>query len=96
MTPSQFSRSKNEYFKKQIYNKTNKERLNELILYGKNLLLSNIKYKDINANIYKNVRIYATDKFISLLNSKDIGQYFIDTTYICLPYDIEDQMQKAY
>ena len=59
-------------------------------LFGKNLLFANIKYKDIQTEKDKSFRIFGTDKSISLLCSKDINQYFIGTTYKCLPNDLED------
>ena len=57
---------------------------------GKNLLSCFIKYKDIQTQTYKNFRIYSTDLSISLLNSKDINQFFIDTTFKCVPNEIND------
>ncbi len=57
---------------------------------GKNLLSCFIKYKHIQTQTYKNYRIYSTDLSISLLNSKDINQYFIYTTFKCVPNEIND------
>ena len=66
------------------------ERLNEIKLSGKNLLLANIKYKEQTGDKYKSFKIYGTHKSISLLNNEDITQYFVDTTYKCLPNEIEE------
>ena len=55
---------------------------------GKNLLSCFIKYKDIQTQTYKNFRIYSTDLSISLLSSKVINQYFIDTTFKFAPNEI--------
>ena len=49
-----------------------------------------MKFKDIQTDNYKTFRIYATDLSLSLLNNKNINQYFIDTTYKCLPNDIDE------
>ena len=49
-----------------------------------------MKFKDIRTDNYKSFRIYAIDLSLSLLNNKKIKQYFIDTTYKCLPSDIDE------
>ena len=49
-----------------------------------------MKFKDIQTDNYKTIRIYATELTLSLLNSKNINHYFIDTTYKCVPNDIDE------
>jgi len=49
-----------------------------------------MKFKDIQTDIYITFRIYATDLSLSLINKKNINQYFIDTTYKCIPNDIDE------
>ena len=46
-----------------------------------------MKFKDIQTDNYKTFRIYATYLLLSLLNNKNINQYFIDTTYKCVHSD---------
>ena len=87
---SQFSKFKYDYNQKYIYNKNIKERLNDIKLYGKNLLICNMNYIDFNTNKNKNFRIFATQKSISLLKDTNIKQYFIDTTYRCIPHELDD------
>lgn len=41
-------------------------------------------------NINKNFRIFTTHQSISLLKNTNIKQYFIDTTYKCIPYELDD------
>ena len=89
-TNAEFSKFKNEYYKKKYFNQDINERIENIKLFNKKLLYANIGYKDKDEDIYKHIRIYATEKSISLLNNGDINQYFIDTTYKCLPKDIED------
>ena len=87
---SQFSKFKNAFYKKKFFCQHRNERLNEIKLSGKNLLLANIKYKEQTGEKYKSFKIYGTPKSISLLNNEDITQYFVDTTYKCLPNEIEE------
>ena len=89
-TSNQFSNYKANLKKINLFDKNIYERLNDIKLKGKNLLSCFIKYKDIQTQTYKNFRIYSTDLSISLLNSKDINQYFIDTTFKCVPNEIND------
>ena len=49
-----------------------------------------MKFKNIRTDNYKSFRIYATDLSLSLLNNKNINHYFIDTTYKCVPNDIDE------
>ena len=63
-SPSQFSKAKYDIIKKQIFNKTNSERINEIKLFGKDLLFANIKYRDIQTQKDKSFRIFGTDKSI--------------------------------
>ena len=76
-----FSKFKNAFYKKKFFCQNRNERLNEIKLSGKNLLLANIKYKEQTGDKYKSFKIYGTHKSISLLNNEDITQYFVDTTY---------------
>ena len=87
---SQFSKFKYEYIQKYILNKNINERFNEIKLYGKNLLICNMNYIDFNTNKNKNFRIFATQQSISLLKDANIKQNFIDTTYKCFPYELDD------
>ena len=41
-------------------------------------------------NKFKTFRIFETYNSISLLNDKNINQYFIDTTYKSVPKDLND------
>ena len=45
-------------------------------------------YNDIQANKFKTFRIFGAYNTISLLNDKNINQYFIDTTYKSVPKDL--------
>ena len=49
-----------------------------------------MKFKDIQTHSYKSFRIYGKDLSISLLDSKVINLYFIDSTYMCIPNNRED------
>ena len=89
-TSNQFSNYKANLKKINLFDKLIYERLNDIKLKGKNLLSCFIKYKDIKTQNYKKFLIYSTDLSISLLNSKEINQYFIDTTFRCLPNEIHD------
>ena len=87
---NQFSNYKANLKKINLFDKSIYEKLNDIKLKGKNLLSCFIKYKDIQTQNYKNFRIYSTDLSISLLNSKEMNQYFIDTTFRCEPNEIHD------
>ena len=87
---AQFSKFKSELNKRYIYNRTINERLNDIKLYSKNLLLCHMYYNDIQTNKFKTFRIFGTYKSISLLNDNNINQFFIDTTYKSVPNDLED------
>ena len=89
-TKAQFSRYKSELNKKYIYNKSLNERISDIKLYGNNLLLCHMNYKDIQSNKFKSFRIFGTFNSISLLNDKNINQFFIDTTYKSVPNDFND------
>ncbi len=47
-------------------------------------------YIDFNTNKNKNFRIFATQQSIALLKDANIKQYFIDTTYKGIPYELDD------
>ena len=83
-TSNQFSNYKANLKKINLFDKNINERLNDIKLKGNNLLSCFIKYKDIQTQTYKNFRIYSIDLSISLLSSKVINQYFIDTTFKCV------------
>ena len=44
-----------------------------------------INYYDNESKEYEGFRIFGTDESLKLLSSKHISQYFIDSTYRCLP-----------
>ena len=75
-TNAEFSKFKNEYYKKKYFNQDINERIENIKLFNKKLLYANIGYKDKDEDIYKHIRIYATEKSISLLNNGDITQFF--------------------
>ena len=56
LSHSQFSKLKNAYYKKKIFYQNRNERLNEIKLSGKNLLLANIKYKEHIGYKYKSFK----------------------------------------
>ena len=89
-TSQKFSNYKTKLNRAYIYSKNNIDKLNDIKLFGKNLLICYMKFKDIQTDNYKTFRIYATDLSLSLLNNKNINQYFIDTTYKCVPNDIDE------
>ena len=50
-----------------------------------------INYYDNDSKEYEGFRIFGTEESLKLLSSKQISQYFIDSTYRCLPIN-----QKKY
>ena len=72
-TPSQSCKCKYDILKKQIFNRPNAERIKEIKLFVKNLLISNIKYKDFIIEKEKSIRIFGTNYSMSLLTCKDIN-----------------------
>ena len=87
-----FSMFKNSLKKPQYKNLTIDEKLDNIKLLGKKLMICKLDYIDYkNKDVEKNFRIYGTNKSISLLYSKDISQYFTDCTYKCLPSELSNK-----
>ena len=88
-TCQNFNVFKSNYQKKIYNNKSIDEKLSNIKLYGKILLKCNMIYYDINNHgTEKYYKIFATNNSISLLNSSDINQYYIDCTYKCIPNEL--------
>ena len=68
-TSKQFSNYKTKLNREYIYSKKNKDKLDDIKLFGKNLLICYMKFKDIQTDNYKTFRIYTTDLSLSLLNN---------------------------
>ena len=87
-----FSVFKNSLKKAQYTNLKIDEKLDNIKLLGKKLMVCKLEYVDYkDKETEKNFRIYATKKSISLLYSKDISQYFTDCTYKCLPSELSNK-----
>ena len=91
-TNKNFNVCKNNYQKKIYGNENINDKLDNIKLKGKRLLNCKLTYIDLNdKNIEKYFRIYGTQNSMSLLNSKNISQYFTDCTYKCLPNELKGE-----
>ena len=81
-----FSVFKNSLKKTQYMNLKINEKLDNIKLLGKKLMICKLDYIDYkNKEVEKNFRIYGTNKSMNLLYSKNISQCFTDCNYKCLP-----------
>ena len=88
-TYQNFNVFKSNYNKKIYTNKNIDEKLNSIKLFGKCLLKSKMTYYDVNNNdTERYYKIFATNNSISLLNSTDINQYYVDCTYKGIPKEL--------
>ena len=82
---SQFSNFKNRKKEKINIEYYQVERFKNLKLYEVPLQKLYMEYYDENSKKNQFFRIFATEESLKLLSSKNISQYFIDSTYRCIP-----------
>ena len=60
--------------------------LDKIEFWGEKLLLTRLEYyNEINNKENKVLRIYGTEDSVKLLSDEECTQYFIDSTYKCVP-----------
>ena len=76
-----------KYQKKEVVNEEFfiDQKIKNIKLYDIPLQKYYINYYDIESKQYEGFRIFGTEESLNLLSSKNITQYFIDSTYKCLP-----------
>ena len=81
---TKFNNMKNEIYREINNNNHNLNLIDNLELYGSKLLKEKLEYINEEGKT-SIIRIYGTNETMSLLNNKQITQYFQDGTYKIVP-----------